>query len=80
MPALLIAESTLSFVGFGFEGTSPSWGGLLKDSETLTAMYSAPWLLLPAVALFVVVLALQTLAGATASAGALGVDTARTRR
>lgn len=66
IPALLVAESTLSFVGFGFDGASPSWGGLLKDSETLTAMYSAPWLLLPAVALFVVVLALQALSGAGA--------------
>lgn len=65
IPALLVAESSLSFVGFGFEGGSPSWGGLLKDGETLTAMYSAPWLLLPAAALFLVVLALQTMAGAT---------------
>src|SRR5687768_2976750 len=65
IPALLVAESSLSFVGFGFEGASASWGGLLKDSETITAMYSAPWLLLPAAALFLVVLALQTVAGAT---------------
>lgn len=65
IPALLVAESSLSFVGFGFEGAIPSWGGLLKEGETITAMYSAPWLLLPAVALFLVVLALQTLAGAS---------------
>lgn len=63
VPALLVAESTLSFVGFGFEGARPSWGGLLKESQTLTAMSSSPWLLLPAAALFLVVLALQTLAG-----------------
>lgn len=63
IPALLVAESSLSFVGFGFEGNTPSWGGLLKESETLTAMYSAPWLLLPAAALFLVILALQTVAG-----------------
>lgn len=65
IPALLVAESSLSFVGFGFEGAIPSWGGLLKESETLTAMDSAPWLLLPAAALFLVVLALQTVAGAS---------------
>lgn len=64
IPALLVAESSLSFVGFGFEGSIPSWGGLLKEGETLTAMYSAPWLLLPAGALFVTVLALQTVARA----------------
>ena len=65
IPALLVAESSLSFVGFGFEGASASWGGLLKEGETLTAMYSAPWLLLPAAALFLVVLALQRVAGTT---------------
>ena len=65
IPALLVAESSLSFVGFGFEGASASWGGLLKDGEALTAMSSAPWLLLPAAALFLVVLALQTVAGPT---------------
>lgn len=73
IPALLVAESTLSFVGFGFDGASSSWGGLLKDSETLTAMHSAPWLLLPAAALFVVVLALQTVSGE----GAVGSPGAR---
>ncbi len=80
IPALLVAESTISFVGFGFEGATPSWGGLLKDSEALTAMYSAPWLLLPAAALFVVVLALQTVAGSRASLGASVVDTTAARR
>ena len=65
IPALLVAESSLSFVGFGFEGSTASWGGLLKESETLTAMHSSPWLLLPAVALFLVVLALQRIAGTT---------------
>lgn len=64
IPALLVAESSLSFVGFGFEGSNPSWGGLLKEGETLTAMYSAPWLLLPAGALFLTVLALQSVARA----------------
>lgn len=80
IPALLVAESTLSFVGFGFEGTNSSWGGLLKESEALTAMYSAPWLLLPAGALFVVVLALQTLAGANAAPSVLTVDMKGARR
>jgi peptide/nickel transport system permease protein len=85
IPALLVAESTLSFVGFGFEGADASWGGLLKDSETVSAMYSAPWLLLPAVALFVVVLALQTVAGARVGALPAAtrlspVDTAPPRR
>jgi len=80
VPALLVAESTLSFVGFGFEGGSPSWGGLLKDSEALTAMYSAPWLLLPAVALFVVVLALQTVAGSHTALTGAAVDMGGRRR
>ncbi len=80
IPALLVAESTLSFVGFGFGGAAPSWGGLLKDGEALTAMYSAPWLLLPAAALFVVVLALQAVAGARPGFTGSVVDTPAARR
>lgn len=78
VPALLVAESTLSFVGFGFEGASASWGGLLKDAESVSAMSSAPWVLLPAAALFVVVFALQTLAGVTSRAGRALTQPART--
>lgn len=63
VPALLVAEVTVSFLGLGFPVPAASWGTMLQDSANTSAMRSAPWLLAPAVALFVVVLAVQLVAG-----------------
>lgn len=63
VPALLIAESTISFLGLGFPEPQPSWGLMLKEASSVSAMQLAPWTLSPAVLLFVFVLALQQLAG-----------------
>ena len=52
--AFVIAESTLSFVGFGFSDPTPSWGGILRDAGTFRALGEYPWLLAPAAALVAV--------------------------
>jgi peptide/nickel transport system permease protein len=74
IPALLVAESTISFLGLGFPEPSPSWGLMLQDASSVSAMQTAPWMLSPAILLFVGVLALQQLAGGRS------VDTATPRR
>ena len=74
VPALLIAESTISFLGLGFPEPQPSWGLMLKEASSVSAMQLAPWTLSPALLLFVFVLALQQLAGGRS------VDTATPRR
>lgn len=74
VPALLIAESTISFLGLGFPEPQPSWGLMLKEASSVSAMQLAPWTLSPALLLFVFVLALQQLAGGHS------VDTATPRR
>lgn len=74
VPALLVAESTISFLGLGFPEPLPSWGLMLQDASSVSAMQSAPWMLSPALCLFVVVLALQQLAGGSS------VDTTAPRR
>jgi peptide/nickel transport system permease protein len=74
VPALLVAESTISFLGLGFPEPVPSWGLMLQDASSVTAMQTAPWMLSPAAFLFVGVLALQQLAGGAS------VDTATPRR
>ncbi len=63
IPALLVAESTISFLGLGFPEPVPSWGLMLHDAANLTAMRLAPWVLSPALALFAGVLALHRVAG-----------------
>ncbi len=62
VPAFLVAESTISFLGLGFPEPLPSWGLMLRDASSVSAMQTAPWTLAPALALFAVVLLLQRIA------------------
>jgi peptide/nickel transport system permease protein len=71
VPALLVAEATVSFLGLGFPEPDASWGTMLQESANVTALQSAPWLLAPAAALFVVVFALNA-AGARPERAMLG--------
>jgi peptide/nickel transport system permease protein len=59
IPAFILAEATLSFVGFGFAEPTPSWGVMLHDAAQTGALADAPWLLAPAAAIVVTVLALH---------------------
>jgi peptide/nickel transport system permease protein len=54
LPVFVLAEATLSFVGLGFPDTVPSWGTSLRDAADVTAIAAFPWILSPAVALFLV--------------------------
>lgn len=77
VPALLSAEAAVSFLGLGFAEPTPSWGTMLQDAGNVRVMAEAPWVLAPAVALFVVVLALQ-LVGARAATRATFFDSLAT--
>jgi len=59
VPAFVIAEATLSFVGLGFPDPIASWGTMLHDASSVRAFADFPWLLSPAAAIFVVVLGLN---------------------
>jgi peptide/nickel transport system permease protein len=59
LPAFILAESTLTFVGLGFPEATPSWGGMLRDAAGVGAMVDAPWLLAPAVAIVITVFAVH---------------------
>jgi peptide/nickel transport system permease protein len=72
VPAFILAEATLSFVGFGFAEPVPSWGLMLQDAQRVSVLAEAPWLLAPAGAIVVSVLALH-LAGDTVSRDASAV-------
>jgi len=51
----ILAEATLSFLGFGVQAPEPSWGNMLS-AEGRAYMFAAPWLLWgPAIALSMVV-------------------------
>jgi peptide/nickel transport system permease protein len=59
VPAFILAEATLSFVGFGFPEPLPSWGLMLQDAGRVAVLSEAPWLLAPAGAIVLTVLALH---------------------
>ena len=74
LPAFIVAEATLSFVGLGFPDDAPSWGTLLHDTANIGMLSTAPWLLAPAAALFTVVLGVNLTVDRTARAeAALGL-------
>lgn len=61
IPGMILAETALSFLGLGIQPPSVSWGVLLQDAQNVRAIATAPWLLSPAVAVVVAVLALNFL-------------------
>lgn len=63
LPAFILAEATLSFVGFGFAEPTPSWGVMLQGAGQAGTLAEAPWLLSPAAAIVLSVLALYLAAG-----------------
>ena len=58
LPAFVLAEATLSFVGLGFGEPISSWGAMLRDAGG-RAVVEAPWLLTPAVAIVLAALAVN---------------------
>jgi peptide/nickel transport system permease protein len=61
LPAMIISETTLSFLGLGLRPPAISWGVLLQDAQNIQALGIAPWLLLAAVPVIVVILAFNFL-------------------
>jgi len=61
VPALLVAEATVSYLGLGFAEPRASWGTLLQEAGSVRVMAEAPWILAPAAAMFLVVLGVQLL-------------------
>jgi peptide/nickel transport system permease protein len=62
VPAFIMAEATLSFVGLGFAVPTPSWGLMLQDAAAVRIAADAPWLLAPAAAIFLTVLVIHRVA------------------
>ncbi|GAI70050.1 unnamed protein product, partial [marine sediment metagenome] len=55
VPAVILTEAALSFLGFGIPAPAPSWGGMLSGSGR-NYMFEAPWMVIwPGLALALVV-------------------------
>lgn len=61
VPAMIIAETALSFLGIGLRPPVVSWGVLLREAQNIRSLSEAPWLLAPGVAVIVTVLVMNFL-------------------
>jgi len=59
LPAFILAEATMSYVGLGFSDRTASWGTMLLDAANVAVLAEVPWALSPAAAIFIVVLAVN---------------------
>lgn len=59
IPVMILAETSLSFLGLGLTPPTISWGVLLKEAQNIRSIAAAPWLFAPGVAVCVAVLALN---------------------
>ncbi|MFN2447621.1 MAG: ABC transporter permease [Vicinamibacterales bacterium] len=63
LPAFILAEATLSFMGLGFPNDLATWGTMLIEAANLNNLTHFPWTLAPAAAIFGVTLLTNALLG-----------------
>ncbi len=61
IPAMILAETSLSFLGLGLQPPTISWGVLLREAQNIRSIATAPWLFAPGVAVVAAVIALNFL-------------------
>ena len=61
IPGMILAETSLSFLGLGLRRPVVSWGVLLQEAQNIRSVATAPWLLIPGLAVLIAVLALNFL-------------------
>ncbi len=61
LPAMIISETSLSFLGLGLRPPAISWGVLLQQAQNVQTLAISPWLLIPAVPVVIVILAFSFL-------------------
>jgi peptide/nickel transport system permease protein len=57
VPGMILGETALSFLGIGLRPPVTSWGVLLNEAQNVNVVALYPWLMLPVVPVFIVVLA-----------------------
>jgi peptide/nickel transport system permease protein len=57
IPAMILGETALSFLGLGLRPPITSWGVLLNEAQNINVVALYPWLMLPVVPVIVIILA-----------------------
>jgi len=61
LPGMIIGETALSYLGVGLRPPAVSWGVMVQDAQQVTVVANHPWLVFPALAVIIVVLAFNFL-------------------
>lgn len=61
LPGMILGETALSFLGVGLRPPVVSWGVMLQETQKVTVIAIYPWLLFPALAVIIIVLAFNFL-------------------
>jgi peptide/nickel transport system permease protein len=61
IPSMIAAETSLSFLGLGLRPPAISWGVMLQQTQNLQSIAYAPWLMLPAIPVILIILAFNFL-------------------
>ncbi len=61
IPAFLMTEVTLSFLGVGIQEPDASWGNILRLGLSLTVLTESPWILFPGILIVATVLSFNAL-------------------
>ncbi len=61
VPAMILGETALSFLGLGIRPPAVSWGTLLRDAQAVQTVVIYPWLLFPGLSVIIAVLAFNFL-------------------
>ena len=57
IPAMILGETALSFLGLGLRPPITSWGVLLNEAQNINVVALYPWLMLPVVPVILIILA-----------------------
>ncbi|MFZ4288778.1 ABC transporter permease [Variovorax sp. HJSM1_2] len=61
IPAMILAETSLSFLGLGLQPPTISWGVLLREAQNIRSIATAPWLFIPGAFVVLAVIAMNFL-------------------
>ena len=61
LPAIIISETSLSFLGLGLRPPAISWGVMLQAAQNVQTIALTPWLMIPAIPVIIAVLAFNFL-------------------
>lgn len=61
IPAMILGETALSFLGLGLRAPAVSWGVMLNDAQNLASIEIYPWTAIPMLPIIIVVLAFNFL-------------------